>query len=190
MRMDPFKILILFSIISSSRVTISAKKWDTDTTCSQRRVIPEAGKKIFLWNKMEGDQWKDRWREEARDWAWERVSRFVRMLQDWGEVQKKDYAENWKLMGGKADVHDKPRWRNPRINNEDRPQYCDTQRAHAVQAKMSTWAPSFFAVVPCQPTGTTAVGQIGRPSQSVAEAFRQLTGRIQMNFGSDEKIPT
>ena len=74
---------------------------------------------------------------EARNWAWERVSRFVRMLQDWKGLQKEH--PRWILLGGKADVHDKPNYeKNPKIKDTVvRPQYCTTQRAHAVQEAVS-----------------------------------------------------
>ena len=119
MRMDPFKILFLISIIiSSSCVTIT---FQTVTTGDQREVYPEVPKKTFLWDDPK-DEWNEpRWKEETRDWAWERVSRFVRMLQNWEELQA-DHT-NWKLEGGKADVTDKPRsphLRNPRIKLDDR----------------------------------------------------------------------
>ena len=138
MRMDPFKILLMITIISSSRAANPFIK-DT-TTCSQRRVDPEVNKYEFyltkdnIWTlKWETD---DRYHMEARNWAWERVSRFVRMLQDWKGLQKEH--PRWILLGGKADVHDKPSsGKNPKINDTDvRPQYCTTQRAHAVQAKI------------------------------------------------------
>ena len=101
MRMDPFKILLMISIISSSRAAKPFNKGPT--TCThQRKVSPP-----------DPDKWKPQWDDQsvsaetrARKWAWERVSRFVRTLQDWSKLQEEN--EEWKLMGGKADVHDKP----------------------------------------------------------------------------------